>query len=408
MGWLADFATGFEAAYASGGVTLAGVLSGTSADGIDVALARVERGAPPELLAFEICPFPAPLGAELRGVLDGAAPTLAQVARLDRALGTAFGTAAREVARAHGASIELLGSHGQTVWHHDGVGTPASLQWGDGDFVAAAAGCAVVSDFRQADLAAGGEGAPITALVDALLFPALAPPAAVLNLGGIANLTLLSEPEGAEGLQAFDVGPAGALLDGLARALLDAPFDRDGAAAAAGRPHPELVRALLEHPFFERRPPKSTGRDTFGPAWVERALERARDYDPRLAAADVLASAVEALARSVGEALAAADFRGSVLLVAGGGARNRALLAGLTRLVPAILGRRVAVEPSSTHGVDPDAREALAFALLAARVITGPGITAPGATGAREGSLLGKLSPPPRLPGPRNSTGRAR
>ena len=177
---------------------VAGVLSGTSADGIDVALVRPRPGSSPELVEFETRPFPADLAHRVHAVLGGGHAGLREAAILHRDLGRAFGLAVEAVARESGVSLDLVGSHGQTLWHHDGVGTsgPATLQLGDGDHVARACGAFTVSDFRQADIAAGGEGAPLTALVDADLYPQVARPFAVLNLGGIANVGWIPEDPG--------------------------------------------------------------------------------------------------------------------------------------------------------------------------------------------------------------------
>lgn len=370
----------------AGSGRVAGVLSGTSGDGIDVALCRFEPGAPLRLAQAATLPWPEELAPRVRAALDGEPLDVRGIALLSRDLGRAFGAAAREVA---GRELDLVGSHGLTVWHHDGCepSGPATLQLGDGDFVAEAAGCSVVSDFRPADCAAGGEGAPLTALVDGELYPGLPRPACVLNLGGISNLTVLGE--GSCVHTAFDAGPAGALLDGLARRLLGRPYDEGGAAAGAGRADPGLVEEFLVHPFFARRPPRSTGRDTFGEVWVERFLARARERaTDQLSAPDVLASGVALVAECIARALRdfAPELRGP-LVVAGGGARNPTLLR--------VLGRRsgLAVESSARHGVDPDLREALAFALLARRCVLGIPSTQPAATGASSGRVLGKISP---------------
>jgi len=383
---------------ARGEALVAGVLSGTSGDGIDVALVRFGalregRLPPPRMEAFATLPFPAEVAPRVRAALDGEPLAQRDVALLSRDLGRAFGRAARELAQARGLELDLAGSHGQTVWHHDGIdpGGRASLQLGDGDFAAEEAGCAVVSDFRQRDLAAGGEGAPISVYADDLVFAELPRPAAVLNLGGMANLSILPEPGRGERL-AFDTGPAGSLLDGLARALLGAPYDEGGARARAGRADERLVRELLEHPFLRRAPPKSTGRDTFGPAWVESVIARARELgvlaDPSLPD-DLLASAAEFVARHAVLGLREHGGPGLTWLVAcGGGARNAALLEALARLAPQPLAS------AEDFGVDPDAREALVFAVLAARCVLGEALTHPSATGAREGRVLGKISPP--------------
>ncbi len=183
------------------GKLVAGVLSGTSADGIDVVLARPRFDRAPRLVALDFCafdtePFPKELGARVRRVLDGESPTLREVAVLDRDLGRAFGVAARRVGERYGSEpLAMLASHGQTVFHHDGdpdLG-PVTLQLGDGDSAAEAAGCAVASDFRRRDIAAGGEGAPLVALVDSVLFRDAPRPLAILNLGGMANWTILPE-----------------------------------------------------------------------------------------------------------------------------------------------------------------------------------------------------------------------
>ncbi len=378
------------------GAFVAGVLSGTSADGIDVGIARFRRAErsidaplePPVLEAFRVVEFEPALHARVRAVLDGASPSLREIALLHRDLGRAFGRAARTVAREQSLSLDLVGSHGQTVWHHDGeeASGAASLQLGDGDFVAEECGTAVVSDFRARDLAAGGEGAPLSALADDLVFARAPRPLAILNLGGMANVTWLART--GETL-AFDAGPAGCLLDGLARRLLDRPYDRDGETAGRGRCDETLVEETLAHPFFSRRPPKSTGRDTFGEAWVEAFLERARARRIH-GAPDVLACGVAVVAEAV--ARACRDFlpeAPSELVLAGGGASHREL----ARVLADRASLRVV--DSSRHGVPPKAREALVFAVLAARFAAGEPVTLRSVTGAAPGRLLGKLSPAP-------------
>lgn len=385
-----------EPEFRGAGAVVAGVLSGTSADGIDVGIARIRavhdpRGLelePPELLAYACEPYPPDLARRVRSILEGAPCSLREAALLDRDLGRAFGTAARVVAEREGLALDLVASHGQTVWHHDGVEPtgPATLQLGDGDFVAEAAGCAVASDFRQRDIAAGGEGAPLSPLADALLFARVPRPVAVLNLGGLGNLTFLGSDGG---LLAFDTGPANALLDGLARRLLGADMDQDGAAAARGRPDPAFVAELLRHPFLERAPPKSTGRDTFGAAWLDGVVAEARARGLLARGPDDLfATAVEFVAATVGSALERfAPERPRELLVAGGGARNPAQLAALARRTG------IPVRSSAAVGLDPKAREALVFAVLGAACVLGLAVTHPGATGAAAGRPLGKISP---------------
>ncbi len=365
-----------------GKAVVGGVLSGTSADGIDVVLARFclegRRLVLAETLVGETRAFPAHLAAKVREVLDGAPLGLAELALLDRDLGRAFGRAALEVAEEAGLDLELLGSHGQTVYHHDGIepSGPATLQLGDGCHVAEAADCPVVSDFRQRDVAAGGGGAPLSAYGDQVLFPSR--PVAILNLGGMANLTWL---DGDDAPLAFDTGPAGALLDGLARRLLDRPYDEGGKAALLGTVHSSRLAEALIHPFFDLSPPKSTGRDTFGQAWIDSLGWEGE-------APDLLATGVELVAVTVADAMRRfLPDAPAELLVAGGGLHNQALWRALERHSGSKL------DTTACHGVDPDLREALVFAALAARHVLSRPSTAVEATGARPGRVLGKWSP---------------
>lgn len=371
----------------AGEAIVAGVLSGTSADGIDVVLARPRvssaRVVGLESLHFETLSFEPELGRRVRAALAGGALDVRGVALLSRDLGRAFGEAAASLARRRGLDIDLVGSHGQTLWHHDErePSGPASLQLGDGDWVAEAAGAMVVSDFRQRDLAAGGSGAPLSVLADDVLFAQAPRPATILNLGGLANLSWL----GAEGeLSAFDTGPAGALLDGLARRLLERSHDEGGAVALGGAVAPDLLAAWLEHPFFQVAPPKSTGRDTFGEAWLDGLLQAEVGRRPE----DLLATGCALVAESVARATRAwLPVDPARLYVAGGGVHNMRLMGELTA--------RVGAEAVSTEdvGVDPDAREALVFAALAARCLLGESVTRAEATGAVPGRPLGKISP---------------
>lgn len=391
-----------EQRFLGDGAIVAGVLSGTSADGIDVGIARIRArpGAsemalfPPEMLVFECEPFPTEIARRVRAVLEGAPCGLRETALLHRDLGRAFGAATRAVAERHGIELDLVASHGQTLWHHDGVepSGAATLQLGDGDEIAEALQCTVVSDFRARDIAAGGEGAPLSPLADVLLFAHVPRPCAILNLGGLANLTLL---EGGGGLAAFDTGPANALLDGLARRVLGADMDRDGAAASRGRPHPELVAEWMRHPFLLRPPPKSTGRDTFGPAWLDALAAPARGAGARgvelggsVSPDDLLATAVDFVAATVADALERfAAERPTEIYVAGGGALNPAQMAALARRTG------IPVRSSADVGIDPKSREALVFAVLGASCVLGIPVTHPGATGAALGRTLGKISP---------------
>lgn len=369
------------------GLLVAGLLSGTSADGIDVGLAGFrgdhaqQTGCRPELLAFETVPFESGLLQRLRGALDGAPMDLAGVGRLHGDLGRAFGEAAAQVAKVHGVRLDWVGSHGQTLWHFDGEGEPGTLQLGDGARVAAACGAPVVSDFRAAHVAVGGHGAPLAILADERIFAGGPRPRVILNLGGMANVSWLGR--GQTPGTAFDTGPAGSLLDGLARALLKVPMDRDGRIAADGQVQDAWVVHLLHHPFFDQKPPKSTGRDTFGQEFVDEFLEF---VGPGARPADVLASAVRAVAKSVAQAIVRwLPDPGGDLVVAGGGVHNRALMGDLA------LETGLNTHSSAQIGVQPDARESMIFACLAVDFLQGRGPQ----VGDYGRVVLGKLSLPP-------------
>ncbi len=371
---------------------VAGLLSGTSADAIDCAVCSIEGGGPPSagragarvrLEAFRSHPWDPELR---RRALDPAPVRLAELADLHAAIGDAFAEACLATLVKAGIpeeAVDLVGSHGQTVFHHSGAAPRVTLQLGDGDRIAARTGFPVVSDFRARDVAEGGEGAPLTPYGDLVLFAA--PPGerrAVLNLGGIANVTWLGERP--DDVIAFDTGPANAPLDRLARRASGGalPFDRDGALAAAGRVDRELVEEMLRHPFLHRPPPKSTGTETFGDAFVEDLVQRRGPAGP-----DLLAAATAFVAESVAMA-----FRGRPVdrvVVAGGGVRNATLMA---RLRDALAPARV--EASDEHGVPAEAREAMIFALLANDAILGLPTSLPSVTGARRAATLGKLSFP--------------
>ncbi|HKE01216.1 MAG TPA: anhydro-N-acetylmuramic acid kinase [Planctomycetota bacterium] len=374
---------------------VAGLLSGTSADGIDCAVCSIDAGGPRarvHLETFRSEPFDPALRERIRLAPGGGARAIAE---LHVELGDAFADALLRTLVLSGIpeeSVDLVGSHGQTVFHHDGTGVRATLQLGDGDRIAERTGFPVVSDFRARDVAAGGEGAPLTPYADAVLFAAPSGVRrAVLNLGGIANVTLLPSRAGEE-VVAFDTGPANAPLDRLARLATGGAlsFDEDGALAAAGRVDAELLARLLAHPYLARKPPKSTGIETFGDAFVKELVATHRGAD-----ADLLATATAFVAESAARGVrAAAGGAVDEVVLAGGGARNPTLVAALAaRLAPA----RVRI--SDDLGVRSDAREAMAFALLANDAVLGLATSLPHVTGARRAVTLGKLSfPPPRAP----------
>jgi anhydro-N-acetylmuramic acid kinase len=366
-----------------------GLISGTSADGIDAALVEVSGAGEAtrvRVLDFRTRPFDPDLRARVLALGEARAEELL---RAHYALGEEFARAALDVmatARRQGVEVDLIGSHGQTARHHpraaDAGGRAATLQLAEPAVIAERTGVPVVADFRPRDVAAGGEGAPLVPLVDWLLFRRVGATRACLNLGGIANVTVVTER--ADSVRAFDLGPANMPMDAVVQAWTGGAetFDRDGARAAAGRVDPGLVAELMRHPYLGLPPPKSTGREAFGDVFVAPLL---RHYAGR--EADLLASLTRFVAESV-----AAGIRQWVpepieeVLVSGGGARNRTLMAELgAALAP------VPVRSLAAVGVDPDAKEAVAFAFLANETLFGRPGNLPGATGAAGPRVLGKL-----------------
>lgn len=375
-----------ERAFSPQGIVIAGCLSGTSADGIDVGLVRVrlDEAEPParpfELLGSATIPYEPTLRRRVIAAIDGAAMTAREFALLDRDLGRAFAQAVKGTVAATGVHPHLVASHGQTVGHHDGNDDHGAwtLQLGLGEAIVAELGVAVVCDFRQADIAFGGEGAPLVPFVDRALYPGLQAPAVILNLGGVANLTSFEKDR----TTGFDVGPANAWLDGFARRLLDRGYDEGGAVALSGRVDEALLERWLDHPFYAKSPPKSTGRDTFGEAWLNGILAGELRRSPADLCATASAAVATSVARSIAGFLRESPER---LLVAGGGCHHRHLMDQLrqrTGLEP---------EPSDVAGVPVDLREALAFALLGLETVLGRPVRGQGVTGARSPVVLGRL-----------------
>lgn len=378
----------------------AGIMSGTSLDGIDVAISRLEgsgRGLRMEFLGAHTTAFPDAVAQELRDVADAESYPVDRMNVLNARLALAYEEAVRAGAAACGVGVSrlaLVGCHGQTVRHQPvprefaGAMVSATLQLGSGSALAALLGVPVVSDFRSADVALGGQGAPLVPYFDYVTLGSPVENRIALNLGGIANLTTL--PAGAElsEITAFDTGPANMVIDGLARRLLDVPFDRDGATAAAGQPLRPLVREVLSRPFFASPPPKSAGRRSegagFGAELVTWLLGQAPDATPE----DLLSTAVAITVESIALALDRfVPYKPEVVIASGGGCRNAYLMKCLRKLV----GR---VETSGEFGVDAAYKEALAFAVLAHEAVNGVATGIPSVTGASRPAVLGSISWP--------------
>ena len=379
-----------------------GLMSGTSADGVDVALVEIREGAEGptfQLLHFGVVPYPATVRRAVLEVAQAGRVELADVARLNVLLGEVFAEAARRVIEEAGlslADVDLIGSHGQTIGHFPepqpflGREIRSTLQVGDPAVIAKRTGVVTVGDFRIADIAVGGEGAPLVPFFDWLVLRRADRNLVALNIGGIANLTVVPRNAGLADVVAFDTGPGNALIDCLAEMYWGEKMDADAHHARGGRIQEKWLDELLEDSYFQRPPPKSTGREHFGRAFAERlAREGARR---RLSPEDVIATATALTARSVARALE--DFvlpatKVDEILVSGGGARNAFLLALLEGYLPGI-----PVRTSAEVGIDPDAKEAIAFAVLANEAVAGRPGNCPAATGAGRPTVLGKICLP--------------
>ncbi len=363
-----------------------GLMSGTSVDGIDAALVRfsdTSSTCQPELIFGCTYPWETALRQQLL-VLGQAEQrlTLDAVAALDVRLGHAFAEVAHACLRDSGLTATQLcaiGSHGQTLRHHPHGETPFTLQLGDAHVIAERTGVQVIADFRRRDVAAGGHGAPLVPAFHAALLHSPQENRAVLNLGGIANLTLLPTQGNVRG---FDTGPANALMDAWCLRHTGQPFDADGHFAAQGQVDTHLLTRLLNAPWFALPPPKSTGRDQFHLDWVDANLT------DNASPADVQATLLALTVQTIAQALQATQPETQRLIVCGGGVHNSVLIHALTEAMP-----HLTVASSATYGLDPDFVEAMAFAWLAREHLAGRPGNLPAVTGAAGLRILGALYP---------------
>lgn len=356
-----------------------GLMSGTSLDGIDVALVDFADGA--RLLARGHRPLPADLTAALLTLSQSNAPvSLEMVGQLETRLGTAFAEAVNAFCAVHGIApehIRAIGSHGQTVRHDPNGAVAYTLQLGDANLIAELTGITTVADFRRRDVAAGGQGAPLVPAFHRALFAQPGEDRVVLNIGGIANVTLLSRDGGVGG---FDTGPGNGLMDAWCRRHWDIAFDDGGHRAAAGKIDAELLERLLLDPWLQLAPPKSTGRDYFQLEWLDYHLQGLH-----LPPESVLCTLNAFTARSIADALSMSDFRPQALFVCGGGVHNALLMHHLQELLPC------PVHSTAALGIDPDYVEAMAFAWLAKQCLEGRPGNVTDVTGAAGPRILGAI-----------------
>jgi anhydro-N-acetylmuramic acid kinase len=382
---------------------VAGVMSGTSADGINVALVRVasaRRARTRGLLDFELLghaeyPYPITVRKFILATMNSQRASVADLARLNFLLGELYADAILATQRRFRVKAELVGCHGQTIYHQGDaaafLGKKLAVTWqtGEGAVIAARLGLPVVSDFRPADMAAGGKGAPLVPYLDFLLYRDPRIGRIVQNIGGIANLTAI--PAGASSAQviAFDTGPGNMVIDAVMERLFRKPYDRDGRVAASGTVLNRVVVDILRQPFFRLRPPKTAGREEFGREFAQKFMRRCG----RAASRDVAATTTALTARSIAESVRRLVLKkqGSYreFIVSGGGARNPTLMTMLAvELRP--LGLRM--HSSDEFGLPSEAKEATAFALLAYETWNRRPSNMPSATGAKRPAVLGKIS----------------
>jgi anhydro-N-acetylmuramic acid kinase len=380
---------------------VAGVMSGTSADGINVALTRIQgRGfcSRLELLAHYQFPFPANVRRAVLAMMNAHSASVADVARLNFLLGELYVDAVRAAQRRAQLDCELVGCHGQTLYHQgDGrlfLGRRIACTWqtGEAAIIAARLGVPVVSDFRPADMANSGKGAPLVPFLDYVLYRHRRYGRIVQNLGGIGNLTAIPPRAFPDDVVAFDTGPGNMVIDAVTEHLFDRSYDRNGRLAARGEPIQRVLQQLLGHSFLRQKPPKTAGREQFGREFVREFLRLCRRADDH----DVVATATALTARSIGIAvrrfvlpLVQPPARFRELVVSGGGTSNATLMRMIREDISSL---KMRVRTTDEFGLPSDAKEAAAFALLAYQTWRRMPSNVPSATGAERPAILGKVS----------------
>jgi len=396
---------------------VAGVMSGTSADGINVALVEIVSdgtGASPvphkgrtrktgagahrstiTLLGHAEFPFPSPVRQMILKTMNADSASVADLARLNFLLGELYADAVAKTARKHRVKLDFVGCHGQTIYHQGeaarvfGHKIAATWQTGEAAVIAARLGVPVVSDFRPADIAAGGKGAPLVPFFDYFVYRDVRVGRIAQNIGGIANLTAIPAGASLRDVIAFDTGPGNMVIDAVMQQLYGRRYDRDGKIAASGQVLEPVISRLLRAEFFRRKPPKTAGREEFGREYVRRFLKLCGSAEK----ADVMATATALTARSIRDGLRRFVVRGrgryQEMIVSGGGTNNATLMAMLQDELAAM---KLALRRSDEFGIPSEAKEAAAFAVLAYETWHGRTSSVPSATGAKRPAILGKIS----------------
>lgn len=361
-----------------------GVMSGTSLDGVDVVLAAIDERMVAQQASYSH-PIPLELKKAILGMCQGQQVTLAQVGDLDTRLGILFGEAVQGLMNNAGITAEdvtAIGCHGQTVWHQPKGDATFSMQLGDNNRIAAMTGVTTVGDFRRRDMAFGGQGAPLVPAFHQALLAHHSERRMILNIGGIANLSLLLPGQPIRG---YDTGPGNILLDAWIWRHRALPYDKNAEWANSGRVNLTLLQQMLADPYFSEPAPKSTGREYFNIAWLEKQLSKVHQLVPE----DIQATLAELTAMSIAEQV---QLAGSCdrLMVCGGGARNPLIMARLSAMLPG-----TEVSTTDSFGISGDDMEALAFAWLAFRTLSGKPGNLPSVTGASQETVLGAIYPVP-------------
>ena len=378
-------------------------MSGTSLDGVDAAIVDISgsgRGVMMEQIGFLSRSYPRSLSDLLLKNSSPDTSSVFEIAQLNVRLAIEYASVVREVVEQADlllSDIDAVGSHGQTVYHIpdavDCAGHPvrSTLQLGDPSTLANLLNLPVVGDFRMADMAVGGQGAPLAPYFDYACFASEDETRVMLNIGGIANLTVLPAGGGPESVLAFDTGPGNMVIDAIVQHFWGEPFDRGGTRATEGTTHPEMLSALLADAYYEKPPPKSTGREVYNQAYVDRVLSAASSFKmdrPEDIVATVSTLTAESIANAI-ERLLQPDYRLDRVIVSGGGVHNVWLMQELNRRL-----HPMPVNSSFDFGLDPDAKEAQFFALLAHETLNGVSSNIPSATGASRSAILGKICIP--------------
>jgi anhydro-N-acetylmuramic acid kinase len=362
-----------------------GLISGTSMDAVDAALVDFSAVSP-QLLATHSHPLPATLRGSLAELISSdTGNTLKRLGALDAELGELFAQAAIDLlgeAATDNPTVRAIGSHGQTVWHQPDGPYPFSLQIGDPNIIAARTGITTVADFRRRDMALRGQGAPLVPAFHAQIFRSATEERAVVNIGGIANITVLPA-DNAQPVTGFDCGPGNVLMDIWAQRCLDKPYDFDGQFALSGSVNWTLLNRLLQDAYFLRAPPKSTGREYFNSRWLNEILE---ETGSSLPANDVQSTLAWFTARGISDALLRHAPTTERVLLCGGGIHNAAVIRALQSALPGIN-----IDSTSQYGLDPDWVEAVTFAWLARQTLAGRAGNLPSVTGATQSAILGGI-----------------